>query len=97
MDGREYQDIVIDDLRDSVKKLLEGQDELKVTVIKMSEAFKSMDRVESRIEKIEAEQKEKNKEQDEKIDRLRIFMYKAGGAWTALLIVGSILLKFIGV
>lgn len=97
MDGREYQDIVIDDLRDSVKKLLDGQEQLTLTVVKMAEAFKNMDKFEDRVERLEARQEVKDKEQDIKIEELRAFMYKAGGVWAALMIIGTVLLKFIGV
>lgn len=97
MEEREYQDIVISDMRDSIKKLLDGQEALTLSVVKMAEAFKSMDRFENRIESMEKDQKEKDREQDDKIAELRAFMYKAGGIWAGLMVAGSILMRFIGV
>lgn len=51
-----YHDInetVIEDLKNAVKVLLDGQQDLKLSVIQLTEAFKSMDRIESKVDKLE--------------------------------------------
>lgn len=88
---------VIGDLKAAVQKLTESQEQMKETVIQLAEAFKAMERLNQRIDKLENNLVEKNKEQDKKVDELRIFMYKALGAGMALMGALSIALKFAGV
>jgi hypothetical protein len=71
---------VVRDLKVAVQRTVEGQDQLKETVIHLTEAFKAMDRIDKRMEKLEDSMALKDKEQDQKIDELRIFMYKALGS-----------------
>ena len=88
---------VISDLKAAVQKLTESQEQMKETVIQLAEAFKAMERLNKRIDKLENTLVEKNKEQDKKVDELRIFMYKALGAGMAIMGALSIALKFAGV
>ena len=82
---------VVEDLKDAVHRLMEGQDQMKETVIKLAEAFKYMEKVEVKVDRLEeryrdAEKEtardlaEKNEKQDLEIDRIKMFMYKSMGA-----------------
>lgn len=89
-------DAIISDLREAVKALVVGQVDMKLSVTQLVEAFKSMDRLEIKIDKLESTQAERNEKQDIKIDELRVFMYKCLGAGAAIMAVGGLLLRFIG-
>lgn len=87
---------IIKDMKSAVDKLIEGQDSMRETVIHLTDAFKTMDRIESRLEKLEELQRETDKEQDQKIQELRGFMYKLMGVAAGAGAVMGVLLKFIG-
>lgn len=89
-------DAVITDLKEAVHKLMESQEKMRETVITMTEAFKAVERLDARLEKMEDEQKSRDKDQDKKIDQLRAFMYKVSGG--AIAVCGMIgwATKFIG-
>jgi hypothetical protein len=84
---------VITDLKDAVAKILEGQAQMRDTVISLVETVKGFDRIDARIEKLEADRKEHEKLQDEQIDGLRIFMYKAMGIIGVLVVVAGFLVR----
>lgn len=84
---------VITDLKDAVAKILEGQAQMRDTVISLVETVKGFDRIDARIEKLEQERKEHEKIQDEQIDGLRIFMYKAMGIIGVLAVVAGFLVR----
>lgn len=89
---------VIADLKDAVKQLLEGQGEMRDTVIQLVEQQKSFDRLADRLEKLEDLQRDKDEKQDGKIQELRAFMYKAMGAIGVLgLAVGFVSKILLGV
>lgn len=88
-------DSVIGDMKEAVKALVAGQVEMRLSITQLVEAFKSMDRLEAKIDKLEARQIINDKDQDEKIQELRNFMYKCLGAGSAILTIGGFLLKFI--
>ena len=75
---------VIRDLKEAVQSTVEGQQQLRETVIHLTEAFKAMERIDKRMEKMEDATVLRDKEQDQKIDELRIFMYKALGVLAAI-------------
>jgi len=87
---------VVSDLKVAVEKLLEGQIQMKETVIQLSENMKAFERIEQRLEKLEDWQIQRDKEQDQKIQELRAFMYKAMGAISAVGVIASFALKFLG-
>lgn len=87
---------IVKDLRIAVQRIIDGQDQMKETVIHLTGAFKAMERIDNRMDKADTLFAEKNKEQDNKIDELRIFMYKAMGVVTAIGVASPIILKFIG-
>lgn len=89
-------DSVITDLKEAVHKLMEGQEKMRESLIIMTEAFKAVERLDGRVEKLEVQLREKDKEQDSKIDKLRVFMYKSTGAVGAIAVVIGYLTKFIG-
>lgn len=89
-------DSVINDLREAVNKLTEGQDQMRETVIQLTEAFKLMGRVDQRVDKLEDLQREKDKDQDAKIQELRGFMYKAVGIAIGASGALGYLLQFLG-
>lgn len=85
-------DVVINDLRGAVHKILEGQTEMRDTVIKLTEAMKGIDRLDRNMEKLQERWEEKDKAQDLKIDELKAFMYKTmGGVAVVSLVVGYFL------
>ncbi len=88
---------VVEDLKDAVHRLMEGQDQMKETVIKLAEAFKYMEKVEVKVDRLEERLREtdrehakivaeKNEKQDIEIDKIKVFMYKAMGAGALALI-----------
>lgn len=87
---------VITDLKEAVHKLMEGQEKMRISLVQMTEAFKAVERLDDRLSKMEDERKEKDKEQDKKIDALRVFMYKATGGITAATGIIVYLTRFIG-
>jgi len=88
---------VIKDLKRAVEKLMEGQDQMRETVIHLTEAFKAMERINHRMEQMEDLQREKDKEQDTKIDELKAFMYKSIGLVASLGVLGGVVLKMVGI
>ena len=88
---------VIADLKQAVEKLMEGQDQMKETVIHLTEAFKAMERIDARMEKLEDLQRVKDQIQDAKLDEVKGFMYKAMGALAAIGALGGVVLKYFGV
>jgi hypothetical protein len=86
---------VVKDLKVAVQRTVEGQDQLKETVIHLTEAFKAMERIDKRMEKLEDSITLKDKEQDQKIDELRIFMYKSIGILTAIGTGFAVVMKFL--
>ncbi len=86
---------VIGDLKDAVQKLMEGQEQMSHTVIQLAESFKSVDRLDRRLEKIEDAQNAKEEKQDGKIDELRGFMYKVMGISIGGISVVSIAIQVI--
>ena len=88
-------DSVITDLKDAVAKLLEGQTEMRDTVIQLAEAFKAVDKMADRLEKVEDLQRDRDKEQDKKIEGLRGFMYKAIGGLTTVVAIAGLLIALI--
>lgn len=88
---------IIKDLRDAVGKLMDGQEQMRETVIHLTEAFKAMEKIDKRILRMEDLARDVNKGQDAKIDELRAFMYKSMGAITVLTVAGSALLRYLGI
>lgn len=87
-------DSVIQDLKEAMRSLVDGQMQMKETIIKLTEAFKSMERLDKRIDATELRVKENEKE----VSDLRVAVYKAGAVVAGLMIVLQIGLKvFIGV
>lgn len=70
---------VIKDLKNATEKLVDGQEHLRDTVIKLVEGFKFIDKLDGKVDRLEEEMKEKDEKQDVKIDKLRNFMYKVSG------------------
>ena len=70
----------VKELKEMNKLLLQGQNQLERTTIKLVESMKSVDRLHERVNKLEKEQTSTDKEQDKKIDRLRVFMWRVSGA-----------------
>lgn len=88
----------IQDMRETVKALVEGQQQMRDNLIQLTEAFKQMDRLERRVDKMEERGEKDNKEQDVSIRKLENNFYKAAGGIGAVLVVAQILLKvFFGV
>lgn len=87
---------VVKDLRIAVQRIMEGQEQMRDTVIQLTEAFKAMERIDKWIDKHEDTARLKDAEQDKKIDDLRVFMYKAIGAIAALGVALSFIMKLIG-
>jgi len=61
---------VISDLKDSVRVIIEGQQEMRTSVIQLTEAFKNMERIEARIEKIEDLRSEREVKMDLRIEKI---------------------------
>ena len=102
-------DSVIHDLRDSVKVLIDVQQGMRVSVTQLTEAFKAMDRIEKKIDKMEdahkadldkfaTNQRLRNKEVDQELDKLKAFVYRVtGSAVAAGGILGLVFRFFVGV
>jgi hypothetical protein len=86
---------VITDLKDAVSKILEGQAQMRDTVISLVETVKGFDRIDARIEKMEQKARDEKVEQDIRIDELRVFMYKAIGVISVLAVAAGFLIKMI--
>jgi hypothetical protein len=80
----------VEDLKAAVKNLTETQVHMRETLMQLSEVFRAVERLEKRmdrleiqrdgiVEKCERKGEERNREQDEKLDEVRAFMYKAIG------------------
>lgn len=86
---------VVEDLKDAVHRLMEGQDQMKETVIKLAEAFKYMEKVDIKVDRLEERLREKDEKQDEKIDEVRMFMYKAIGLGTGALVIAQYVISLL--
>ena len=90
----ELTDSVIKDLKEALKSLADGQMQMRETIIKLTEAFKSMERLDRRIDSCEQRVKDTEKE----VADLRVAVYKAGAVVAGLMIVLQIGMKlFIGI
>lgn len=87
----------IGDLKDAVKVIIDGQHGMRGDLLKLTEAFKNMDRLEIRLDKMEEERVRQGEKRDKEIEELKSFMNKALGWLAAAVAIGSIGLKFIGV
>jgi len=90
-------DAIINDLRSAVHKLAEGQEQMRDTVVQLTEAFKSMDRIERKLEKMEDIHREDLAESNKKVGELRAFMYKVSGAAAVIAAVLPHVLKILGI
>ena len=79
---------VVNDLKESIVKLMESQTEMGKSIAQLTEAFKMVDRLDARLIRLEEMYKECNKDQDIKINEVRSFMYKLTGAF---LVIGAII------
>lgn len=84
---------VVKDLKDTTRYLVEGQVELKMTLIQLTEHLKGLERLEKRVDGMELLRREGDKIKDCKIDELRVFMYKVVGAVAVLSFLGPIAVK----
>ena len=69
----------VKELKEMNQLLLEGQRQLERVTIKLVESMKSVDRLHTKVDKIEAHQETVDKDQDGKIDNLRVFMWRTLG------------------
>lgn len=88
-------DNVMEDLKTAVEKITDSQMQVKETMIKLVEGFKAVDRLEGKVDKFELLQREKDRVQDERIDELRVFMYKSIGLCALALPAISILTQLL--
>jgi len=88
---------VVLDLKESIRDIIEGQNEMRSGLIALTEAFKNMDRLEVRLDKMEVERSRQEDKRDKEVEELRTFMNKALGIGAAVVAIMSIALKFIGV
>jgi len=79
---------VVNDLKESIVKLMESQTEMGKSIAQLTEAFKMVDRLDARLIRLEEMDRERDKEQEEKINEVRAFMYKLTGAF---LVIGAII------
>jgi hypothetical protein len=87
-------DSVIQDLKEAMRSLADGQMQMRETIIKLTEAFKSMERLDKRIDSVD----ERIKGNEKDVSDLRVAVYKAGAVVAALMIILQIGLKiFVGV
>jgi hypothetical protein len=86
----------ITDLKESVKTIVDSQMAVKSGLASLTEAFKSMDRLEARLEKMEVERLRQGELRDLEIKELRAFMNRSLG-WAAAGILGlGIVLRLVG-
>lgn len=89
---------VISDLKNAVEQLLEGQRAMSDTIVKLTENVKAIEKLDVRLEKLEDLQRNREKEQLEKLDEVRRFMWKVAGAISVIAPAIAILTKiFVGV
>ncbi len=86
----------IRELKDMNKKIITTQDKLKETTIKIVASLESVNRIHIRLDKYEELQRMRDKEQDQKIDKVRIFMWKITGAISIAVPISFWLLKTYG-
>lgn len=80
----------VGDLKAAVKNLTDTQVQMRETLMQLSEVFRAVERLEKRMDKLEIQRdgivekcekkhEDRWKEQEGKLDEVRIFMYKAIG------------------
>jgi len=90
----ELTDSVIKDLKEALKSLADGQMQMRETLVKLTEAFKLMERLDRRIDSVE----QRVKESEEEVSDLKVAVYKAGAIVGALMVIIQIGLKvFLGI
>jgi SMC interacting uncharacterized protein involved in chromosome segregation len=77
------------ELKEMNQLLMQGQDQLKITAVRLVEAFKSVDRLHKKVDQLEEQYRIKDKEQDEKIDNVRMFTWKVSGVAASIPILIS--------
>jgi len=83
----------VKELKEMNGLLLKGQNQLKMTTVKLIESMKNVERLHTKIDKLEEHQEIKDREQDIKIDNLRIFTWKMVGAISVLVPLVLLLFK----
>jgi hypothetical protein len=88
---------VVQELKEAVHKLVEGQEETKRSIVRLAEGFKSIDRLERKIEHIEDIHRTDTKENQRNLAEVRAFMYKIAGVISAAAVLIPLLPKILGV
>lgn len=69
----------VKELKEMNQLLLKGQNQLERTTIKLVESMKSVDRLHQKVDKLELHQEGVDTDQNVKIDKLRVFMWRTLG------------------
>lgn len=88
----QYEGMILD-LKETAKALVEGQMEMKMTLIQLTENLKGLERLERRVDRIEEKHAKDDSIQGNQIDELRKFMYKMTGAIAVISVCGPLLMK----
>ena len=95
MEGQEDLRFAVDRHEEVVKELVKGQATLRENMIVLTENLKGLGRIEARINRLEARQEQRDKEQDAKIERNTYFMYKVIGVASSITLLIATLGPFI--
>jgi biopolymer transport protein ExbB/TolQ len=87
---------VVQELKEAVQKLMEGQEETKRSIVRLAEGFKTVERLERKIEHLEEIHRADVKEHQKNLAEVRAFMYKVSGVLAVVAVLVPFLPKILG-
>lgn len=90
-----HNEALIAEIREAMKEQTNTVGELRIAVVKLTENMRAVEKLESRIDKMEVQLSERDRRQDGDIDSLKSFMWKSIGATVVISILLPILIPLI--
>jgi len=91
--SHDHYEAMLEEVRRATRGIEEGQTEIRMTLIKLTEHMKGLERLEVRVDKLEVRHERDEKEARKEIDRLKGFMYRIVGAVGVISLLAPILVK----
>lgn len=86
-------EVMVQSLKEGMRDLRTGQTEMQMTLVQLTENLKGLERLERRVDKLEAKHQVDEKYQGDQIDELRRFMYKITGAIAVISVLAPLVMR----
>lgn len=92
-----FTESIINDLKDVTKKLTEGQEQMRISITRLVEGFKYMEKLDTKVDKLEVEMRDMDAVQEIKIQELKSFIRKASGIAIGIVTTVGILVQVLAI